>query len=224
MGAHLYHYAAAVPTAVERSRASLTAVEQILPGVHHWTAYHERIRQDVHSYLLAEPAALLDPMLPAEGLDWFEGERRPERILLTNRHHYRHSGRFVDAFGCRVLCHEAGLHEFEGGPAVEGFAFGDEVAPGVVAREVGVICPEETALHMAAAGVMAFADALVRGSGGELSFVSDFLLGDDPEGVKRGLRESFRRLLELDFDSLLMAHGEPVVGGGRDALREFTAV
>ena len=30
-----------------------------------------------------------------------------------------------------------------------GFAFGDELAPGVRALEVGVLCPEETALHIA---------------------------------------------------------------------------
>jgi len=41
--------------------------------------------------------------------------------------------------------------------------------------------------------------------------------------VRVGLRESLRRLLELDFDSLLFAHGEPLIGGGRAALREFLA-
>jgi hypothetical protein len=49
------------------------------------------------------------------------------------------------------------------------------------------------------------------------------LLGDDPEGVKTGLRRSYRRLLDLDFDSLLFAHGDPIVGGGKDALRGFAA-
>ena len=60
-------------------------------------------------------------------------------IVLTNRLHYRQS----EAFGCPVLCHEAGLHEFDGGEAVEGFAFGDELAPGVTAVEIGVLTPEE---------------------------------------------------------------------------------
>ena len=44
---------------------------------------------------------------------------------------------------------------------------------------------------------------------------------DEPEQTKRGLREAYRGLLELDFDLLLLAHGDPVVGGARDALREF---
>jgi len=51
--------------------------------------------------------------------------------------------------------------------------------------------------------------------------VPDFLLGDDPEAVKAQLRERLAALLDLEFDTLLLAHGEPVVGGGRDALRRF---
>ena len=28
-------------------------------------------------------------------------------------------------------------------------------------------------------------------------------------------------MIELEFDNLLVAHGEPVVGGAKEALREF---
>jgi hypothetical protein len=35
------------------------------------------------------------------------------------------------------------------------------------------------------------------------------------------LRASYRRLVALDFDVLLLAHGDPVVGGAREALRAF---
>jgi hypothetical protein len=197
-------------------------MDEIVTGVFHWTAFHERIRQDVSSYYVAPAAALVDPMLPEEGIEWFRGRQPPERILLTNRHHYRHSARFVEAFGCPVLCHEAGLHEFEGGPDVEGFAFGEEVAPGIVGLEVDAICPEDAALHITTGqGLLAFADGLIRSSDGALAFVPDFLMGDDPEGVKRGLRDSLSRLVERDFDSLLFAHGNPLVGGGKAALEEF---
>lgn len=197
-------------------------IEEILPGVFHWTAFRDTIGQEVHSYYVAGSRSLIDPMEPDEGLDWFEQHGPPELALLTNRHHYRHSGRFADRYGCRVLCHRAGLHEFAGGPAVEGFEFGDRVAPGISAREVEVLCPEETALLIeAGGGALSFADAIVRRDDGGLGFVPDWLLGDDPEEVKRGLLGAFRLLLELDFDSLLFAHGAPLVGGGKQALAEF---
>ena len=89
-----------------------------------------------------------------------------------------------------------------------------------MALEVGAICPEETALYLeeAGGGALAFADGLVRSSEGSLSFVPDFLLGEDPEKVKRRLRRSLRRLLDQRFGNLLCAHGPPPVGRGKEAL------
>jgi hypothetical protein len=201
-------------------------MEEIAPGIFHWTAFHNGIGMDVHSYYVPESAALIDPMEPDEGLDWFAERVAPERILLTNRHHYRHSGRFVDRFGCRVLCHKAGLHEFEGGPAVQGFQFGREVAPGITAQEVNSLCPEESALHIEAGkGALSVADGVVEWPGRPgLAFVPDNLIGDNAEEVKDGLRAAYGRLAdELEFDTLLMAHGNPMAGGGREALRAFAA-
>jgi hypothetical protein len=204
-----------------RELVSRPPMREILPGIHHWTALHPRIRQPVSSYYVEPAQLLIDPLVPREGLEWFE-HRAPQQVVLTNRHHYRQSDRFVDAFGCIVRCCEPGLHEFEDGPDVEGFAFGELLAPGVRAVEVGAICPDDTALHITAGdGALAFADALVRPGGGPLAFVPDFLMGDDPGAVKAGLIDALQGLLELPFDALLFAHGEPLVGGGKRALREF---
>jgi hypothetical protein len=192
-------------------------MEQIHPGVLHWTAYRDTIGADVHSYFHVASGTLIDPMVPPEGIEAIGSD--PQRIVLTNRHHYRES----DRFGCPVFCHEAGLHEFADGREVRGFAFGDELAPGVRALEVGVLTPEETAIHLdGEGGAMAFADCVVRGRHGELGFVPDYLLGDEPGKIKEGLRAAFRRLCDENvFDALLLAHGEPMRHGGRSALRTF---
>ena len=195
-------------------------MEEIGPGIHHWKARHPRIRIEVSSYYVESAAMLIDPLEPDEGIEWFESHAKPERVVLTNRHHYRHSDRFADAFGCPVLCNENGLHEFADGRVLKGFAFGEELADGVAAVEVGVLCPEETALHIQVGdGFVALADSLTNYE--ELGFVSDRLLGDDPEAIRSGLRESFRRLVDLNFDALLLAHGEPIAPGGKDALLRF---
>jgi hypothetical protein len=58
---------------------------------------------------------------------------------------------------------------------------------------------------------------------GALGFVPDYLM-DDPEDTKLALKEAYARLAdELQFEYLLTAHGEPVVGGAREALRDFAA-
>ena len=198
----------------------MTEIAEIAPGVLHWSALHPGIRQTVHSYYVEDARVVLDPMVPEGVLETLGDRGPPERILLTNRHHYRQSDRLVDEFECPVLCPEPGLHEFEGGPEVRGFDFGDQVAPGIEALEVGAICPDESALLIHDAGALVIADGIMR-YGGEMRFVPDSLLGEDPEGVKAGLRAAYSRLLERDFDNLLFAHGDPLIGGGREALRRF---
>lgn len=195
--------------------------EEILTGVHHWTAKHPKLGVQVSSHYHEPSATLLDPLIPDEvGLDWFRDHGPPRRVVLTNRHHLRHSEEFGREFGCPILCNERGLHEFEGGPAVEGFAVGTEVAPGVRALENGAICPDDTALLIdAGEGALALADAVVNYDG--IRLVPDSLLGDDPEAVKRDIRTHLERLLEEDFHHVLFAHGDPIVGDGRARLREF---
>jgi hypothetical protein len=196
-------------------------VNEIAAGLWHWTARHEHIGLDVSSYYLLDERVLIDPLLPAEGLEWFEERGRPEHVLLTNRHHDRHSWRFQEAFGCAVHCVRNGLHELAGRGPVEAFDFGDELPGGVTALEVDAICPDETALFVAAHRALACADGVVRWPGqDELRFVPDSFM-DEPEKTKEGLRDAYRRLLDLDFELLLLAHGDPVVSGGKEALRAF---
>jgi hypothetical protein len=195
-------------------------MREISPGLWHWRARHPAIDKDVSSYYLAPERVAIDVLVPAEGLGWFEQHGTPEHVLLTNRHHSRDAFELHDAFGASVHCTRAGLHELEGRGPVEAFEFGDELPGGVVAYEVGAICPDETALHIPAYGALACADGVVQWGTPELVFVPDFLM-DEPEQTKAGLRAAYRRLLSLDFDTLLMAHGDPIVGTGKQALREF---
>jgi glyoxylase-like metal-dependent hydrolase (beta-lactamase superfamily II) len=112
------------------------------------------------------------------------------------------------------------MHEFGEGDPVEPYDVGETLAGGAVTvHEVGGISPDESALHIPEASALAVADGVV-GYGG-LRFVSDGLM-DDPEDTKAVLRAAYTRLShELDFDYLLVAHGDPVVGGASQALNTF---
>ena len=196
-------------------------MQEVAPGIWHWAAQHPRIRIRVHSYYLPAEGVLIDPIAPEEGLDWFAEHGPPTDVLLTNRHHYRSSGEFVERFGVTVRCVRQGLHEFGEGRPVEAFEFGDELPGGIVAHEVDAICPDETAFFIPARRALAVADGAVRWEdGGPLAFVPDSLM-DEPERTKEGLREAYRRLAELDYDHLLLAHGDPFVGDGRAVLAAF---
>ena len=199
-------------------------MKEILPGVFHWKTFHEGIQAYVHSYYIAaaDPPVLIDPRVPAQGIEWFTAHGAPQHIYLTNRHHYRHSGLFAERYGTSVWCHKAGLHEFSHGEKVRGFAHGRELPGGILALKVASLCPEETALYVPlSGGVLSIGDAIVRYRG-KLGFVPDEYMGDDPEGVKHGLRKIFlKHMREREFDHLLFAHGAPLVGGAKTALGKF---
>lgn len=199
-------------------------IEEIVPGIARWSAYHEGIGATVYSDLVIASGTLIDPMLPEGGVEALAVDAEPSQVVLSNRHHYRASTRFAECYGCPILCHEAGLHHFDGGEHVRAYAPGDRLAEDVLAVELGCICPDEaTLLIEAGAGALSFGDGLTRGEDGELAFMPDSLLGEEPAEVKAGLARNLQRMLELDFDALLFAHAEAIPHGGKPALTEFLA-
>ena len=194
-------------------------MQELLPGLFHWYAIHPNHGMQVSCHHVGGSGTAIDPLLPEEGIEWFDGHR-PQRVVLSTRHHLRHAEQLADRFGCPILAHTDGLHEFADGPSVEGFAFGDQLAPDVTALTMDAISPDDTVLHIEAAeGALLFADSIINH--GQIGFVPDRLIGDDPEQVKRAILERVAALLDEDFDHLLFAHGDPIVGGGKEALRAF---
>jgi len=201
-------------------------VNEVLPGVFHWSALHPKIRQVVHSHYWAPGETVIDPLLPDDSkpvLDELR-DRGVQQVVLSNRHHWRSSSDLRDAFpDAPVLCNDRGLYEYaaDDGRDVEPFAVGSLLAPGMRALDVGGICDDDTGLLLdTAGGTLLFADALIVWDG-KLAFVPDWLLGDPAED-KRDMLSAFERLLdEQEFDNLLFAHGEPWINGGREALRAF---
>ena len=192
-------------------------MQEIAPGLWHWTASRDTIGKDVSSYYLVEERVVLDPMIPPERPEWFQ----PEHAILTCRHHSRDAWEL----GLVPWVVEQGAHELEGRGEFHTYAWGDELPGGIVACEVGALSPDETALHIPAHRALAIGDGVVRWEGVEgLTFVPDFLM-DDPEETRAGLRAAYRRLLaQLEFDHLLLAHGDPVIGDAKQQLAALVEV
>ena len=193
-------------------------MREILPGLYHWSTFHAPIRTNVSSCLYEPAHVAIDPKVPEEGLEALPSA--PSQIILTIGLHDRDATEFSRAFDAPIRVPAPALERIADSMTVTPYSDGEEIAPGVRAIEIGQIAPDEFALHIAVAeGALSFADGLINYGG--LGFVPDHLMGDDAESIKRGLLAKFRGLLELDFDHLLFAHGEPMIGGGKDALRAF---
>lgn len=192
---------------------------EIFPGVFHWSVFHEPIQARVSSYYVEPAGIVIDPKLPEGGLDELPG--KPEQVVLTTGLHHRDAQQFADTFDIPIRVSEEAVERLGDALEVVPFRDRDEIAPGVTALTIGKLAPDEGALHVAVdAGALSLADG-VHSYGAELGFFSDDLLGDDPEAVKQGLKDAYRGLLTRDFDHLLFAHGDPIVGGGRSALKDF---
>ena len=200
------------------------AMREISPGLHPGTAFRDTIGTRVSCYWVAPARILVDPLAPDEGLDLLVGlDPQPQQIVLTNRHHRRDAAQIADALDAPIRFSPPSQEELGDLGRGSAYGWGDEVAPGVTALEIGVLSPDEGALLIEhGVGALAVGDTLTR-SGDGLAFMSDDLLGDDPEAVRDGLRARFEALLERDFDALLLAHGDPVPSDAKATLRDFLA-
>lgn len=200
------------------------SISEVLPGILHWSGRHPSHGAVVHSHYLTEQRVAIDPIAIDGLVPALERAGGVEQVFLTNRHHLRGSEDLVAAFGAALRCPRPGLHEFEGpdAPAVVGYGWGEELAPGVTSHVVGSLAPDDGALHISVGpGALAFADAIVADDQG-LGFVPDSLM-DDPEATKAGILGSVRGMLELEFDAVLMAHGPPIPAGAHQVLASFAA-
>jgi hypothetical protein len=195
-------------------------MQEILPGLFHWTTFHEDVRANVSSYYVQPAEAIIDPRVPEEGLGVFAQLGDPQQVILTTGLHRRHAERFAEELGMTIRAPLQARERLGDELDFEPYNDADEVAPGITAIEIDVLCPDEYALHVdVAEGALAIADGITNY--GSLGFFADDLLGAHPERVKEGLKNRFRAQLERDFDHLLFAHGDPVVGNGKRILRDF---
>lgn len=67
-------------------------------------------------------------------------------------------------------------------------------------------------------GVLFIGDALIGWPKGELSFLPSMIY-KDPQKTK----ESIKILLDYDYGPILVGDGEPVLKGGKDAIKRFLA-
>jgi len=219
------------------------AVERLAEGLWRWTVPHPQWREGqdwdrvVGCVYCETPGAVvvIDPLVPQEASErerfWRALDGDVERlavpvvVLLTCRWHVRSAAALRDRYGARVLGPSTEGPSTEG-PSLAGVVSGvpgDGTWPveGIQAFSSGMPHPEEEFVYcIAAHRAVVPGDVLLGRSSGVRVAPPGWYSGSDGERewYAGGLRRSLRRLVALDPEMLLVAHGEPVRSGAAAVL------
>jgi glyoxylase-like metal-dependent hydrolase (beta-lactamase superfamily II) len=193
-------------------------MREIVPDVQTWSVFSPDKGYAFNGYAVSteDGTVLVDPPDPGDDgwgtidlLEPFAG------VWVTNRNHSRAAAAVRERYGLTVWAHEADADRLEAG--ADRTVSGGETIPGEIeVLHVPGKSPGEIAFHLPRSRALIVGDVVIGVPPGELSTYPDEVIED------RGrLLESAARLLELDFDALLLCDGEPLPLGGREKLREF---
>lgn len=194
-------------------------MREILPGIYTWPWFSERHGYDFNGWLLQLPAGNLciDPVeMPGQVLDEMAAAG-VQRIVLTNRNHFRASMKVKERTGAPIAIHPADAPFAR----AKGTAVDEELLPGQRLGPLEVVgapgkSPGEVALHWPERRILLVGDACVGKPPGGCALLPDAVIDDKPRLV-----ESLRALAQMEFDALLLGDGASIVSGGRAALRRL---
>ncbi|HET6849919.1 MAG TPA: hypothetical protein VFH74_13730 [Gaiellales bacterium] len=183
-----------------------TTVEQIAPGVWHWSIRNSNIGGNVSaSHAIGGPdgSVWIDPVR----LEDPESLPRPEAIVLTSRGHQRAAWRYRRELGVPVHAPRGG-EGYDEEPDVL-YSEGDPLPQGLVAIPTPGFGDAKFALHRPAQGdtpaLMVVGDLVMRRDDGSLTTIPP-QFQSDPDAA----RGSVERVAGERFDLLLIGHAQPL--------------
>lgn len=195
-------------------------MKDIVSGIRSWPQWSERVGIFFYGTIVPEAGLIIDPVEPTDDVMGALSAAGATTILLTNRNHFRAAARVKAQTGARVLVHpDDAAFVVEKGVAVDGpLAHGQKVGPFTLIDASGK-SPGEVALHWPERRILIVGDCCVCKAPGQLTLLPEKVM-DDPAR----LRATLARIAEtVDFDTVLCGDGEPILSGGREALRALVA-
>jgi hypothetical protein len=202
-------------------------------GLWRWTARHPEwhpgeFGSEVACFALRadDDALLIDPLLPPDAepvLELIEGILGDRlSILITIPYHVRSSEEIRRRFGkdadTTIWGHAACANRLEDTSGFKELDPATDLPAGVTAHHIGKPRRHEMPLHVPSHKALAFGDAVAEVDGRLVVWATSKV----DRKVERFHRERFNPtlepLLELDFDRVLVTHGEPVMKEGRKQL------
>jgi hypothetical protein len=208
--------------------------QRLAAGLWRWTARHPEwhpgeFGSEVASFALqAGPeTVLIDPLLPPEPqavLDLIEGELQDRlAILISIPYHVRSSEELRKRFGKQVDTtiwgHPACAKRLQRKTGFHAIEPGDELPGGASAYTIGKPRRFETPLLLPSHRALVFGDAVVELDGGLRVWSHESVDKDVTAFYRERFNPTLKPLLELDFDRVLVTHGQPVMKDGKAELK-----
>lgn len=192
-------------------------LSEIAPDVFVWHWFSEPHGYNFNGYLIRQPDGNLciDPAaLSADDLSEI-ARLGVARILLTNRNHVRDANRIRARTGARTAIHadDAAHARGQGAELDDDLRVGERVGPLTVLAAPGKSAGE-TVFHWPDRRLLIVGDCIIGNPPGSCSLLRAEVM-DDP----KRLAQSVRKLLDVDFDGLLVGDGESILSGAKARLR-----
>ncbi len=191
-------------------------MREIVSDIFTWAWFSEPHGYNFNGHLLRHPDGNLciDPVEPGEGVLEQITREGVARILLTNRNHSRAANSVRAKTAARTAIHpdDAAHARSQGAEIDDELRVGDEIGPLQVIGASGK-SPGEVALYWRERRILILGDAVIGNPPGSCGLLPERVM-DDPTR----LRMSVRKLLDLDFETLLVGDGEAILGGAKARL------
>ena len=194
-------------------------MREILSDIFTWPWLSEPHGYNFNGHLICHPEGNLciDPVEPGEEVAQEIARLGVARILLTNRNHSRAANQVRGHTSAKTAIHpdDAAHARSQGTELDDDFYPGDTIGPLLVIGVPGK-SPGEVAFHWPERRLLIVGDAVIGNPPGRCGLLRESVM-DDPSR----LRESVHDLLDLDFDTLLVGDGEPILQGAKESLKEL---
>lgn len=198
-------------------------MKQLLPGIWQWSWFSQEKQLDFNGLFLmvGEHKILVDPPPMTDAANAFVRRNGPlDYIIITNRDHAREAAACQAEFGCQLLVPEADAAQM-GLKPTRTFKDGELLPGGVwVIQLKDQKSPGESGLFIEQGqGVLIVGDALIGKPDGSVTMLAAEKYADLVR-AKVGLR----RLLNYNFESLLVGDGAAILAGAKQHVERLLSV
>jgi glyoxylase-like metal-dependent hydrolase (beta-lactamase superfamily II) len=195
------------------------SMHEITTDIFSWALFSEPHGYNFNGYLVrhGEGNLCIDPVPPGDAALADIARMGCAKILLTNRNHSRAANVVRARTGARSFIHpDDAAHARSQGAEIDGdLNVGEKVGPLTIVGVPGK-SPGEVALHWPERKLLIVGDAVIGNPPGRCGLLREKVM-DDPARLRR----SVRKLLDLEFETLLMGDGASILHDAKMRLKEL---